>query len=95
MIGPESELLTCSTFVLLGRRQELHSCLRHTEGAAPGDLDPRREGGAVDGEDRLSPLLLVVSSFGSHVVSWLLPGAQQPVGHQPLPGAAEVRPLGV
>lgn len=95
MIGPESELLTCSTFVLLRLQQELHSCLRHTEGAAPGGLDHGGGGGAVDGEDLMSPLLLVVSSFTSHVVSWLLPGAQQPVGHQPLPGAAEVRPLGV
>lgn len=46
-------------------------------------------GGAVDGQD------LPSSCGGGHVVPSLLPGAQQPVDHQSLPGATEVRSVGV
>lgn len=49
----------------------------------------------MDSEDLLFPLLLPASCCGSHVVCSLLPRAQQPVGHQPLPGATEVWPVGL
>ena len=61
---------------------ELHSSVRHVEGAAPWSLGPT--GGAVDSED-LSPLLLLAASCcGGHVIRSLLSCAQQPVGHQSL-----------
>lgn len=74
---------------------KLHSSLCHIEGAAPVSLRPGggRGGGAVDNEDLPSPLFLAASCCGSHVVCSLLPGAQQAVGHQPLPWATEVWPV--
>lgn len=45
----------------------------------------------MDGEDLASPLLLAASCGGGRVVFSLLARAQQPVGHQLLPGATEVR----
>lgn len=47
----------------------------------------------MDGEDLPSPLLLAAFCCGGQVVCSLLPGAQQPVVHQPLPGATQVRPV--
>ena len=70
------------------RSGKLHSSVCDTEGAAPGSLHPG--GGAASSEDMSTPLLLAASCCGGHVVCSLLPGAQQPVGHQPLPGATEI-----
>lgn len=49
----------------------------------------------MDGEDLPAPLFLAASCCGSHVVRSFLPGAQKPVGHQPLPWATEVWPFGL
>lgn len=74
---------------------ELHSSLGHVEGGAAVSLGLGARGGAVDGEDRPAAFLRAASCCGGHVVRSLLPGAQQPVGNQPLPGPTEVRPAGV
>lgn len=47
----------------------------------------------MDGEDLPSTLLLAAYCCGSHVVCSLLPRAEQPVSHQPLPRATKVRPV--
>lgn len=47
----------------------------------------------MDGEDLPSLLLLAASCCGGHVVCSFLPGAQQPVVYQPLPGATEEWPV--
>ena len=49
----------------------------------------------MDSEDLSPPLLLAASCCGGHVIRSLLSCAQQPVGHQSLPGATEVWSLGV
>lgn len=74
---------------------KLHSSISHREGAAPVSLHPGGGGGAVDSEDLSPPLLHAASCCGGHVACSLLPGAQQPVGHQLLPGATEVEPVRV
>lgn len=68
---------------------KLHPSICHIEGAPPGGGGGGGRGG-LDGEDLPSSRLLAVSLCGCHVVCSLLPGAQQPVVYQPLPGATEV-----
>lgn len=68
--------------------EKVHSSICHVEGAAPLSLRPG--GGAVDGEDLPSRLLLATFCCAVRVHS-SPPGAQQPMVHQALPGTTEVR----
>lgn len=71
---------------------ELHTTIRHSEGADPGTLGSG-PGGAVDGEDLPVPLLSAPLVSICWVMSSFLFGAHQPVGHQTLPGSAEMGPV--
>lgn len=67
--------------------EKVHSSICHVERAAPPSLRPG--GGAVDGKDLPSLLLLASFCCGIHVHTFP-PGAQQPMVHQALPGTTEV-----
>lgn len=71
--------------------KKVYTSIHHTEGAA--SRSPGSGGRAQNSEDLLPPLILSACNCSGHVVSCQLPGAQQPVGHQPLPGATEVWPV--
>lgn len=73
------------------KSDKVYTSIHHTEGAAPCSL--RSGGGATDSEDLLPPLIHSACCCSGHVVSCQPPGAHQPVGHQPLPGATEVWPV--
>lgn len=69
---------------------KLDSCVCHIEAAAP--LSPERRGGALDTEDLVSPFLLLASAFSQLRHNSLFSRTQQPVLHQPLPWATQIRP---